>query len=732
MSEVNKIESLSETESGKGGSYLRWQQEVTAAEKEMRKFQRNSRKIVKQFRAQEAESALADESNVRKFNLFAANVNILQTSLINQAPEPTVDREFKDPQDDLARVACEIMERALCAHNSRNFHTFDMMKQVVQDMLVPGVGISWHTYHADIEKRTTEANDPTAGLNLEGEEETGPEKKTPAEALEYDEVVGEEILDEYVYWEDVLWSPARCYDELRWIARKTYLTRDQGVKRFGNKFKKVNLDYKPKKNENSVEPDNMIFQQAIVYEIWDKPSEKVIWFSKGMDELLDEKDDFLELDDFFPCPRPLVSTVSNGQYIPIPDYHYAKDQYRELNDINTRISLLVKACRLAGVYDKAADTLQSLLSNAAENQLVPVDQWAAFAEKGGLKGVIDWLPLDMVVAVIEQLTKNREDVKNQIYEVTGMSDIIRGASKASETLGAQKIKTAYASMRIQDRQKNVAQYGSSVFDLQAQLMRKHMDIQEIQKLAQVDFMNEDPQVVQQALLLIKHPDFVLRCKVEADTLSDIDFQAEKQDRMEYMGTITNYLKEVLPTMQQDPIMGPFLMQLLQFSLAGFKVGKKFEGQLDRAMASLMQKLANPQPPQPTPEEQKVAGELKLMEAQGQQDAQANQQEMAFKQQEGQQKIAFKEREMNLKLVGKQQDAAIKHQTASQKMALDQQRMQQQSQQQTQQNAAALEKGAITAQLEKDKLWRQEQQSAMDFKQNAALGSVQERGGKKAK
>ena len=715
-----KIDSLAEAQAKPDGPFQRWIGEINAAEKELTKFRRQGRKIVQQFRASDTDISGVDTSMERKYNLFPANVNILATSLMNQTPQPTVDREFKDPTDDIGRVACYIMERAIASHNNRNFHTADMMKAVVQDMLVPGVGISWHTYYAEIEHHAAAPiegqeqtpNDPTAGLNLDGSEETEPEKQSLAESLEYDEVVSEEVLDEYVYWEDLLWSPCRSYEELRWIARKTYLTRDQLVKRFGKeKGKKVPLDFKPQKNDNSVESKNMIMQQAVVYEIWDKPSEKVFWVSKGFDELLDEKDDFLELDDFFPCPVPLVSTVSNGTYIPVPDFHYAKDQYRELNDINTRISLLVRACRLVGAYDKASPQLAAILSNAAENQLVPVDQWAAFAEKGGIKGVIDWVPLDMVVACIDQLLKNREDVKNQIYEITGMSDIIRGATKASETLGAQKIKTAYASMRIQQRQKNVVQYCSSVFDIQAQLMRKHFDIAEIAKLAQVDFMNEDQQVVQQALQLIKQPDFILRCKVESDSLSDIDFQAEKQDRMEYMGTITNFLKEILPTMNSDPIMGPFLMQLLQFSLAGFKVGKKFEGELDRTFAALQKKLAQPQQPQPDPEQQKVEGQLKLMEAKGNQIAQQGQQKLQLRQAEGQQKLQLKSQEGQVKLQQVVQKANVDKQVGDQKL-------------QATATAAGFED-----QIARREFAREMEHSALKDQQNAAMGTAFDRGGR---
>lgn len=647
---ITKIESLDEVSKDPGGDLNRWISELQAAEKELDKWRRSARKVVKEYRAERMDISGIDPSMERRFNLFSANVNILSTSLMNQTPQPTVNREFKDPSDDVARVAGEILERALSAHNNRNFKTADLMRSVVQDMLVPGVGTSWHTYEAEIETKTTEPIEEGAA------------------ALEYDEVVSESLKDEYVYWEDLLWSPARCYDEVRWIARKTYLTRDKLVKRFGKEGKKVPMDYAPKRQDNSVESKNMVFQQAVIYEIWDKESEQVIWLSKGYDKILDQKDDFLELDDFFPCPRPLMATVSNGQYIPIPDFHYAKDQYKELNEINTRISLLVRACRVAGVYDKASGQLQALLNNAAENTLVPVDQWAAFAEKGGIKGVIDWIPLDQIVVTIDQLLKNREDVKNQIYEITGMADIIRGASKASETLGAQKIKAQYASMRIQERQKNVVQYCSAVFSLQAQLMRKHMDPQEIAKLAQVQFMDEDPILVQQALQLLKTPEFILRTRVESDSLSDIDFQAEKQDRMEYMMTITNYLKEVLPTMQGDPLMGPFLMQLLQFSLAGFKVGKKFEGELDRTFAALNKQLASPNPKPQSPEEQKVAGELKLMEQEGQ-----------FKAQEHQQKLQFTKQEQQLKLTGKVQEAQVNKQINDQKMAQAQQQAQQEQQ-----------------------------------------------------
>jgi organic radical activating enzyme len=216
-------------------------------------------------------------------------------------------------------------------------------------------------------------------------------------------------------------------------------------------------------------------------------------------------------------------------------------------------------------------------------------------------------------------------------------------------------------------------------------MRKHMGIEEIAKLAQVQFMAEDSELLVQAVQLIKNPEFILRCRVESDTLSDIDFQAEKQDRLDYMMTITNYLKETMQTIRGDPLLGPFLMQLLQFSLAGFKIGKKFEGELDRTFNQIQQRLANPQPPQPTPEQQKAQAEMQKMQAEmqlkmqlAQQDAQAKGQEMQFKAREHamdaqtkQAELAMKAREQQLKLVGKVQEAQVNARLKEQEMEMSQ-------------------------------------------------------------
>jgi hypothetical protein len=573
------------------GNQRRWVAEIAMAEKEQREWWNQGEKVVKRYLDQRDAVDAAD----RRFNLFPTNVQIMEAALYEHAPTPEVSRSFSDPDDDVGRVAAEIIERAISQDLDVAYSDFGrVMKLAVNDWLVPGIGVAWLRLHVE----TATQNDPTL-------------------QADYEVIEHETVVIEHVHWKDLVWSPCRIWEDRRWVGRRVHMLKTQVEKRFGEDKTKLVSFRSTKANSDPNDPQNELMQKAEIYEIWDREKKHVWWINKGMSEVLDDLDDPLKLVTFEPMPKPLFALQSTSSVIPRPDYVMCQDQYQELDTLNNRISLLVQACKVVGVYDRANDGVKRLMTEGFDNQLIPVDNWAMFAEKGGLKGVIDWLPLEEVTSALTQLNMARDVIKAQIYEITGISDIVRGATKASETLGAQEMKAKFASIRIQSRQQEVAQFASEILRIKAEIMLKHMQFDTVLKSSGVEYLNEDPQLVQQAIGLIKNiQEFEWRVNIQSDSMAQIDMAQEKQERTELLNIMGNFFGNAVPVMEQAPDMLPIAVALIKFVIAGYRAGKGVEAVMDRTLDGMMkeyaQKKANPPPPQPDPAMVKAQAEVKAI------------------------------------------------------------------------------------------------------------------------
>ncbi len=92
-----------------------------------------------------------------------------------------------------------------------------------------------------------------------------------------------------------------------------------------------------------------------------------------------------------------------------------------------------------------------------------------FADGSKLADHIMWYPIDVISAALEKLYLARDQIKNVIYETTGISDILRGLTDPNETLGAQQIKTQWGSLRVQRKQAEVARFARDLFRLKAEI-----------------------------------------------------------------------------------------------------------------------------------------------------------------------------------------------------------------------------------------------------------------------
>lgn len=658
------IESLEKLEATPQGQRDRWIDEITFAEKELKKFHESARRVVKRY----IDDRDAVETNQKWLNIFNTNVGILEASLYAQIPGVDVSRRFADMNDDVARVASTILQRCIEQDMAEPSCDFDqVMRQAVSDRLVPGLGTAWLRLETETEDQP-EITDENGGLSVPMDEEGNPLQM----------IVHQEVPIDYVYWEDFLWSPCRVWAERRWIARRVPMDRDALVKRFGKDLgKRIPLDYEPSKGivSDKSTPRNVLLKRACIYEIWDRQKRQVLWVSKGSDNILDIKDDPLGLENFEPCPRPMFANLTTSSCVPKPDYAMIQDQYTELDETNNRISLLVIACKVVGVYDRSAEGIQRMLTEGYDNTLIPVDNWAMFAEKGGVKGQIDWLPLDTVVQALGQLQAHREAIKGQIYELTGISDIVRGASKASETLGAQELKSKFASVRIQKLQDEVTRFAQEILQLKAEILVKHFDPMILARMANVaNMVPEDMPLVGPALQLLKDPeeDMEWRVHIQADSLAMIDYTQQKNERSEFMNAVATFLQSSSTVGQGAPQLIPLMLELLKFGVAGFRVSRDVEGIFDKYIKDFNAEIEQKKnaPPPPDPEQQKMQAEMQMKQQDQQMKQQSEQQKaqmdmqkqqatMQLEAQKAQAELQFKREENALKLQQMQQEFALK-------------------------------------------------------------------------
>lgn len=576
----------------------KWLNTIGAYDTEFKKWEARSNKIVKRYRD---DNRISSTNDSVRFNILWSNIQALTPAVYSKLPTADVRRRFGD-NDQVGRVASQLLERALDFEIEHYPDFRSMMTNVVRDRFLGGRGTAWVRYEPHIKQQSA----PDDGLQIT---EDADESDIPEE-IEY-----ECAPSDYVHWKDFGHSIARTWEEVTCVWRWVYMTKESMAERFGEKeAKKIPLDCGAK-TLNSYNQTSKEYNRAKICELWDKESGKVYWFSKNSRNIIDERDDPLGLEGFFPCSIPLYSTLTSDSLIPIPDYVLYQDQATELDIIADRIDGLIKALRVRGVYDASQPALQRLLTEGDNNTLIPVDKWMAFSEKGGLQGSIQLLPLEVIAQTLINLYEAHKNVTGQIYEITGISDIIRGQTSASETATAQQIKGQYAGLRLRSLQEEVALFASSIIKLKAQIMCKHFQPETILNYAAASQMSDaDKQLIPQALQLLENPLYNFRIDIEADSLVQIDENQNKQDRIEFIAAFGGFITQAMPVVQSVPELAPMIIEIMKFGVGGFKQAKSIEGTINSAMEQLKANQQQPKEPQPDPEQMKLQAHTQIEQA----------------------------------------------------------------------------------------------------------------------
>lgn len=646
-----------------------WLNEIKAARKREERYRTTGKEVFDLYEA--------EHEHDTPFNILYSNTETLRPALYSSQPRPVVQRRHKD-DDPIGKLASDAARRLLDFHldtNKEDYETLnDAMGAAVLDALLPGRGVVALKYDADFipipEKRPPEESDQK------------PVETEADPAAEYAEK--EQVCVESIVWDRFYLGYAKKWTKVPWIAYEFFMTKEEVTAKFGKALaakltyhaSQESEEHDKEKTKKRGDEDVGERKTALVYQIWDKVGgKKIRYISPNYTEAeLRVDDDPLQLTGFFNTPRPLMFVEKSCSLVPTAPYKMYKSQADELNRITRRIKRITEAIKARFIYDGGLGGDLEKLMEKDDNAGVPAEVAGSLAAEKGFQNAIWFLPIDVLIAVLQQLYQARESCKKTIYEITGIADIMRGATNASETLGAQQIKNQWGTLRLKRMQNEVARYVRDLLRMTLEIAATKFDeetwanmtglpfvtTQQRQQLeAQARMMTQMPPQAQQQIqaelqkpvwgkiLELLKDDHMRAYRIDIETNSTIQPEAAEDQE-----AITKILMALGQTMQS---FGPLVLQgvlpfdaaknMLLFIARRYRFGDELEDSIN-AM----------QPPKPEDDGKAKEAEMqqKMMELDKQHavkeiDYKKKESEMQLKEQAMQHTMDAKQREMDLHL-----------------------------------------------------------------------------------
>lgn len=530
------------------GIYKRWMMELELADKHEHEWRKDVEKILDIYSGKKK----------TPFNILLSNVQTIAPALYSQTPRPDVRRRFRD-DDPVGRDVSDVLERGLSA--SEDCYDFDHeVRCFIDDALLTGRGVPWVEYESINETQPQTAEDGSPVLDQMGQPVT--------EQVQVDEQVRMIAVE----WDRYRQAPVRKWRDMPWVARKHLFNRDEMVKEFGDLIgNQIALDWVPDGAKDKKDDDQNVLKRGEVWEIWDKPSRTRIWIAptyKAGSVRVDH--DPLGLEGFFPCPRPIYTIPRTDSLIPSPEYKIYEFLADQLNTITRRINSLLKQLKARGIYDSTLGQTLGKMMDEADGGMVPSNQATAVMQAGGLDKAIWMYPVEAVSVVLDRLYTAAENTKNTIYEITGIADIMRGSSLASETATAQRIKAQFGSLRIQARQAELQRVIRDVFRIKAEIMAEKFSQQSLQLLTSQAISDDDMKLLRSDL------NRKIRVDVETDSTIAADQESAKQNVTELLTAVPQFLTAWGPILQTGAVSIEVPKAMLLWAIRQFKTGREVE------------------------------------------------------------------------------------------------------------------------------------------------------------
>lgn len=573
-----------------------WAAQIEAASKAERDWRKDSERIQERYR---------NEKRRQKSTLpiFWSNVQVLKPAVYSATPRPDVRRRTIHENPIIKEIG---RQAAIVVENGLRFEidnaTFNAaMESARDDMLIVGRGVVREVYEFDQVRRTPELVPPPVDMMtgapmgppsfvLDGQP-VQPDGFEDEEALAgpyVDSIENERTTTRYVFWADFRMGDCRCWSECPWVAFRHAMDKDELKAEFGEEHAKAVpmqiTAYRPKgqggaKADASMPPDpESPFSRAEVWEIWSKATKERIWIATGYEDHVLRKDpDPLRLEGFFPMPAPLYAVPTTDTMVPMPELQIYESLADELDEVQERLRRLTKQAKAVNIVDGDFIEIHAI-SAATDGDNIPTRRQEVVA--ADLRGSIYEWPVDRVVAAISLLTARSQALRQDIYELTGISDLRRGIGQERESATAQKLKASYGSVRMTPRSKPMAEFVRDLLRIKAEIMAEHFAPESLARISG----SAVPPPVHQILQTEKFRNTMI--DIETDSTVAADEEQDKADANEFVTGMVGYLKEAVQIAAAAPPMLPLLMEMLKAVARPFKFGRQFEQTIDATADAL--------------------------------------------------------------------------------------------------------------------------------------------------
>ncbi len=595
-----------------------WLAQTEKAEKRLKPWRSRGRQIIKRYRNKRTLTPFGVPIAIWRMIVLWSNVQTQIPVLYGQTPKANVSRRNKT-KDPVGRQASIVLEN--CLQNSMGMEDFDyVMQQVVGDRLLPGAGMAMVEYRPEIEE---------------------------------DQIGWQAAETRYIHWEDWLTNEARIWSEVWWWGYVAYLTKDEAVavakRSGGDDFaadveENITLDHAEERDKDRTTGERAA--KATVYCIWDSRSKRVLHVASGYRKApLATMAPPVNFDGFFPCPRQLAATLTTETTVPVADFDQYQDQADEIDLLTQRIGGLTQALRLRGIYAASMESIKEMME-ANDNDLIPVENWMMVMEAGGMEKAISWFPIRDIAFALQQAIAAREVAIQIMYEVTGISDIRRGATDANETATAQQLKSQFSAVRTRDSQRDVQRFIRDLLRRKAEVIGEHFTLEVIQKMSGVmlltqqqkatitqlqQFMQQYQMAAQQAqqqgqpvppppqlpqpppemLDAMKEPTWeevmgLLRNEklrgfvvdVETDSTIEPDQQAQQMAAVQFVSSVTEFMTAAAQVIPMAPEAAPLMGEMLAWATRQWKAADTIESEIDEFVEQMKKMAGQPKPPSP--------------------------------------------------------------------------------------------------------------------------------------